>query len=80
MSCFFCGRDEPRMLNTAQWDTAGSRWLPERIEVCSSTSCRESICGAPRRPRKPKSSRIPATDYNMLSLFINGKKASRRRG
>jgi len=69
--CHFCGMTGTRIEGN-HWD--GERYI--RVPVC-----REhfgSLAKAPRKPRQPrKPAPVPATDWNYLVAFTNGRRKRR---
>lgn len=48
-TCTYCGVVEPMLINTPAWDSANNCWFPERVRVCSSSTCRDKVPFQPIR-------------------------------
>jgi hypothetical protein len=67
-ACHFCGQTGTRIEGN-HW--TGTEYV--RVPVCSDDFSK--LAKAPRKPRKPRQpAPLPATDWNMLVAFSNGRK------
>jgi len=75
-ACHFCATELPIFgyVNGNHW--TGTEYV--RVDLCSDCYSAGQLAKAPRRPRKPRATVAPATDWNYLVAFSNGRKAASR--
>jgi len=72
--CHFCPTSEPRMINGCHW--TDTEYI--RVDVCDDCYTAGRLASAPRKPRQRRTTRpIPATDWNMLVAFTQGRNRAR---
>jgi hypothetical protein len=73
-TCYFCSGDLPRIgtINGCHW--TGTEYV--RVDLCSDCYGAGRLASAPRRPRQRRTApaAVPATDWNMLVAFTQGRK------
>jgi hypothetical protein len=64
MACHFCTSPNAR-INGCHW--TGAEYI--RVDVCDSCYDAGKLVTAPRRPRRPRATTVPATDWDQLVAF-----------